>query len=1194
MAATWKYMGKKSDGTYVDFGFGQTLPTLSRMGVAKTQNDDGFSCQNFSYAGTTGNGTKVFDSISLITDNRVGIVYGNDPEASSFQKGVKAGNATGTSSQSRSIAKGESVNFYTITGYRTYSSMWDVLNPKTKALLQGATFYDSNGVAYTVAKVYQFTIKATTNPVGGTKVGNIALYDSLGNLVAGSVSKTVSTASAATISATFQSESTSVSVKFVATAVVGSTSSTKITWHQKYFFNGITAKGSAVLDSSITFTEATASCDISFGVNDNLEIVVDYGKKHKLSIVSVANGVSTAKISYTRTHDNTQYVSSSMSPTSLTGAGDLYIEEARLAKFEASCSSGFVFANTNGFISTKTTGGHDYKGSGSSSITFTNCGPFSSDEAWNVTATSYQISVSISDESKNDWGTVYIDNDNPRVTSKRLVQGATYNFHFESSKDGTVAPVVDYWTVGGQRIQGSSYTASELSGNVLVACVLKQTAWPVTVESGSSGTATVIGRYRKSDGASLPVGYLYANGSDYIKISVTPNDHFEETVSDRVLNNLEEYSAGGAYAYSLESELDGYIKFYFNRAECVIRTQIGNSGLQIPDANIIDNVLPQSTTRRYDAEDVTCLLSCTIKEQYDGLYRCDYWTVGGVQKPNEGASGTSMFYLTIYPTDWQNVTDLVCIPHLVSTSNQLTVTKSGRSDLATVYVKPSASEPEESMSGSSYSKLIREHAQVDIRAVAAFGGIVATPTYEDIENPDVTESSIGFQMPSNDCSVDFAVSERAKIQLGLQLANGTDNTLVGKIILTAPGSAAVHEEVYGTNQVIPFNIYQNTSYTLTATDDDDTYQFTGWYLNGSPVSEELSITISRSQNAVYVARYTMRASGTIGINYGIKSGDDVNPTELPEESSPFGLVIDTPPDQTNPDKWVIGRTKYISFHVTDNGIEEVAGTGPNSGIFIWTPVRVEVKEDIEADVYTTVWTYDELNPDARSGRFVMRNNMLVRTVYTRVKAEGQARVRALFMGGTNGEMGQLSIFSTNMPSYYSLGGEAEAVCATGRKVVLAASVKPGYAFVGWFEVVEGEFVPVESNGAILTVSSLSAQGCTYYAGFARASSGVKAWNDDENPKVFEWRSKVYVGAQFFALRNLRIYSDVYPVTITLMTATSPNGCFTPSARTLTMQITNQSPRLIPVMRLEKYFAFKVNGTGRINHIAIASGMEAMK
>lgn len=1043
---------------------------------------------------------------------------------------------------------------------------------------------------YRICEYWKFTISASTNPVSNNQVGNIALYNGNTLLVGESAKNKKGVTS---FNYTFTSESSSASLKFVATALTGVSNLSP--WHNKYFFDGITKDGDDIRDSDISFTQDTATYQFTLSENSSsVTFNVNYGKKFSLVIGTLPAGVSSTTVSYSRHHSTGDYVSASTSPISLSGAGTLYVEDGSAVNFSAQASAGYVFTNSTGFWS-QVDDDYNVFGNGTNAISRTpGLALMLKDHSYALTVTSYQISVSISDESKNDWGTVYIDNDNPRVTSKRLVQGTTYNFNFESSKNETVAPVVDYWTVNGQRIQGSSYTASTLSGSVEVACVLKQTAWPVTVEAGSSGTATVIGRYRKSDGAALRIGYLYADGSDYIRISVTPNDHFEETVGDRVVNNLEEYSAGGAYAYSLESELNGYIKFYFNRAECVIRTQIGNSGLPIPDANIIDNVLPQSTTRRYDAEDVTCLLSCTIKEQYDGLYRCDYWTVGGVQKPNEGASGTSMFYLTIYPTDWQNVTDLVCIPHLVSTSNQLTVTKSGRSDLATVYVKPSASEPEESMSGSSYSKLIREHAQVDIRAVAAFGGIVATPTYEDIENPDVTESSIGFQMPSNNCSVDFAVSERAKIQLGLQLANGTDNTLVGKIILTAPGSAAVHEEVFGTNQVIPFTIYQNTSYTLTATDDDDTYQFTGWYLNGSPVSEELSITISRSQNAVYVARYTMRASGTIGINYGIKSGDDVNPTELPEESSPFGLVIDTEPDQTNPDKWVIGRTKYISFHVTDNGIEEVAGTGPNSGIFIWTPVRVEVKEDIEADVYTTVWTYDELNPDARSGRFVMRNNMLVRTVYTRVKAEGQARVRALFMGGTNGGMGQLSIFSTNMPSYYSLGGEAEAVCATGRKVVLAASVKPGYAFVGWFEVVEGEFVPVESNGAILTVSSLSSQGCTYYAGFARSSSGVKAWNDDENPKVFEWRSKVYVGAQFFALRNLRIYSDVYPVTITLMTATSPNGCFTPSARTLTMQITSQSPRLIPVMRLEKYFAFKVNGTGRINHIAIASGMEALK
>ena len=192
-------------------------------------------------------------------------------------------------------------------------------------------------------------------------------------------------------------------------------------------------------------------------------------------------------------------------------------------------------------------------------------------------------------------------------------------------------------------------------------------------------------------------------------------------------------------------------------------------------------------------------------------------------------------------------------------------------------------------------------------------------------------------------------------------------------------------------------------------------------------------------------------------------------------------------------------------------------------------------------------------------------------------------------------MGELSIFATGMLSYYSIGGVAEAACYVGRKVVLAAAPKPGYAFGGWFQKVNGAFVPVTwANGAVLTVDTVTSSGGAYYADFTRSSSFVKAWNDGATAKTFEWRSKVFVGAQFLVLRNVRIYSDAYPVTLTLMTATSPNGCFGEGAHTLALSITNQSPRQIPAIRLDKYFAFKVQGTARINHVAIASSMEGLK
>ena len=708
-----------------------------------------------------------------------------------------------------------------------------------------------------------------------------------------------------------------------------------------------------------------------------------------------------------------------------------------------------------------------------------------------------------------------------------------------------------------------------------------QNAWPVTVSAGSNGSATISGRYNKQSGAQLAnTGYLRADGTDYIKIAVTPAEHYDVSQVS-ASSNLAAYAAGGDNAYSLTSGASAIISYYFALAECVIKTSTN-------DPTLCDTS-PSSTTLRFDAE-TSVNVYCQIKEAYIGQYRVDYFTAGGAQYTAE-AGGTGQYYYTVYASVLGGNSELTFVPHLVSTSNALTVTKSGDTSFATVYIQVDGG-TEESMSGSSWNAQVQENRPVIARAVAAFGGQIDAITSSGITDPSTTESQISFSMPSNAASVDFEISEKDKVTLALCVANATDpEVAVGKVTLTCAASSSVHEEV-DTLAAQSFNIYKGTTYTLTADDTDDTYTFSGWYLNDSTfVSSDLSISINRNDlSSKYTARYVMRTAGTITVSYGIKSGDNVISTELPSGSLAFGLEIDTEPDQTDPDKWVIGNNRYIDFHVLDNG------TSVEDGVtYVWTPVRVDVMADDNSDTWSTVWTYDANNPDSRSGRFVMRDDMLVRLVFTKVQAEGYARVQALFVDGNTSDMGELSIFATGMLSYYSIGGVAEAACYVGRKVVLAAAPKPGYAFGGWFKKVNGAFVPVTlANGAVLTVDTVTSSGGAYYADFTRSNSFVKAWNDGATAKTFEWRSKVFVGAQFLVLRNVRVYSDAYPVTLTLMTATSPNGCFGEGAHTLTLSITNQSPRQIPAIRLEKYFAFKVQGTARINHVAIASSMEGLK
>lgn len=948
-----------------------------------------------------------------------------------------------------------------------------------------------------------------------------------------------------------------------------------VSWHRSYFYNGLIVDG---VNRTPIFSNGSLSYSFTPS-NDTTSIVIAIGKRQSVAIQG-QSGISSYSASYSRSYDTGVFTVSSknveFAPTSVsgsTGSSTLYIESGVNMSVSANAASGFVFSTSDGFIS-QTSGVGSLVGSNSSSLNGTIVG-ITKNCSFNVTASTYSITVSIGDHS--EWGTVYIDTDG--TTSKTLVAGQTYSLGFKSSRANYEAPTVAYWSINGTVISGNSYTADVLSGNVVAVCTLKQNAWPVSVSATGNGTVNISGRFNKESGASLAnTGYLRADGSDYAKIAVTPEVHYSEVSASRVIHNLTEYSEGGAYAYSLAGEGDASAAFVFALSECVVKTATNN-----PD---LCDVTPSAEALPFDSE-TPVTVYCHIKQAHILDWRVDYFEAGGAQYPAE-KGGEGQFYYVVYPSVVGGKSELTFIPHLVSTSNTLTVTKSGDTSFATVQV--SVDGVEESIQGDSWNAQVRENRPVICRAVSGFGGRVSTITAEGVSDPEITESQISFAMPSNDASVNFAIAEKDRVTLSLAVANATNPDIeVGKVTLSCDASASVFEEVT-TIAAQSFQVYKDTIYTLTADDSDVFYTFSGWYLNNTFVSTELSIEINLSDlSSAYVARYVLRRAGTINVGYGTKSGNDVIAVELPADSQPFGLVITTPPDQSNPDRWVIGNNRYIDFTVLDDGIsveEDVT--------YVWTPVRVEVMADNGVDTWSTIWTYDANNPDSRSGRFVMRDSMVVRLVFTKVQAEGYARVQALFMDGDNGTHGSLSIYATGMLSYYSIGGVAEASCYIGRKAVLAAAVKPGYAFNGWWRKNGDVFVPVESNGAILTIDSVASSGATYYADFARSDSRVCAWNAGDDTKTFTWQSKVYVGAQFFAMRNVRIYSDAYPVTLTIMTATSPNGVFSDAARTLVLPVTDQSPRLIPAMRLEKYFAFKVSGASRINHIALGSSMEALK
>ena len=219
----------------------------------------------------------------------------------------------------------------------------------------------------------------------------------------------------------------------------------------------------------------------------------------------------------------------------------------------------------------------------------------------------------------------------------------------------------------------------------------------------------------------------------------------------------------------------------------------------------------------------------------------------------------------------------------------------------------------------------------------------------------------------------------------------------------------------------------------------------------------------------------------------------------------------------------------------------------------------------------------------------------MRVVLTQTHVAGYTTMHVGYKQST-ALMGEVSIFSTEMDAYTKDSTGATVLAQKEKKAVIMAAPRPGFAFAGWFTYSEGVWTAVEGAKAVYEIPYVTSPMTVYYAQFVASTvSNVKMWNGNANvAKTCEWQSKVYVGAQFFQLTSCRVYADAYPVTLKIMMASSPDGVFGENAHTAEITIRNQDPRRLPMVRPEKYFAFKVTGYARINHVGVASSMEALK
>ena len=1095
---------------------------------------------------------------------------------------------------------------------------------------------------FTFSVAYKITI---TLSIVGNNTGTIALYN--GNTILKSGAGTYTYVG--TTIPTFK-------VKYT-------TASQDATWHNANYFNGMRLDGSV---QSATFGYGTA--EFSFTPNsDSHACSVNIGSRKTITFVG-RTGVASYSASFDRTYNTGNFTRTSggveLAPTSVNGSTDTtYLRfESGNIPVSATAVVGSVFTSSGGFCSD--VAALNLHGDGSSSISGSFVTPTQGGTV-NIVPTSYKIKISML-SGYSSWGSVKIvDNVGNEGTELALVSGRVYTFVFTSARENYEQPSVTVWKKDGVSLGSgvSSWTAPAiLSGAVNIEPELAQNAWPVSVSTGSNGSAAWLHRYNISPLTEIAnTGYLRANKTDYGVVSVSPSDQY--VIATRTLTGVEAYSSGGAQAFRLlrdASHTVHSIAYTFALAECVVQVQLPTEFADKVEVGIgtssatsarlyfygYDSATEWATNTSYavgawvnvtngsDVAAYRCAVAhtsgtfeedlaagkwtpmyvtvmCRIKSDFYDQYRVADWTIGGVS----GLAGETMvsgrsYYYIVTPSNVSGRLTLVCRPRVVSTVNPLTVTKtnlgSGTIDynkFAVVNIKKGASGTWQTISSATWTDNISENTEVTITANPLFGGKIGLISHTGFTPLEEDGNMIRFNMPGAAANVSIQIGEQGKVTLVVDLSNLTSTTpVVGKVTLTSPASSAVHVDITPSSiRPVSVNVYRETNYILTAEDTDVVYGFADWYKNGAvdPTpsgGSDLVRNINLTDNSTtYVAAYAIRQTYDISINYGTRSGSDVKPENLPA-SGVFGCVITTPRDGAG--GWVMNRV--VEFKVGDWPDDPGIGTVIRDGeIYKWTPESVQIKYGENA--YETIWTYDATRPNVLTGSFRIRGDMTVRMIYVEEHLVGYAMVKARLMGGVIPSMGQLGIYSVGMTGYSAVASTASAACMTLKRAVFTASPNPGYAFGGWFKLESGSYVQVVTtegvkvNGTVLEVESLTSAGATYYASFVASSAHLKIWNDGQIAKTFDWRAKVYVGSPFFAMRCVRVYSDSYPVTLELLTATSPNDCInTDASRKLTLAIQSQRPILIPTMRLEKYFAFRVTGNARINHVGIGTSMEALK
>ena len=813
------------------------------------------------------------------------------------------------------------------------------------------------------------------------------------------------------------------------------------------------------------------------------------------------------------------------------------------------------------------------------------------------------VSIARIDTFETEWGNFYLD-ESGTTTDKYYAPGSTITIWFvrDTAYDTKERPQVNTIEIGDtealisgkDNVYSYTYTLPEdVKTDLEISCSLKQTAWPITVKSGTGGAVTA--KRLSEDKETLESVMAEAEDSQdiylctwqYLAISSTPNDHYK--FSSWESYNLIEIAEG---QYQLTSAKASSIVGAFERSDFLV-------SCVADEVDYVDIYLnAQGTTSKYYLKTIDSdpIVICKIKSAYAGNYKVESWSIGSESGIGEYNVSGDFYYCEV-----TGRSDVVVTAHIVRTTFELTLNCEPNNAYATfgslIALVGGVQATKFSVNGEyQYKATIKETTAIEVDFYQKYGGRVSswTPSAE-IVNPSIGDNSYSFAMPSADCSLTITLGAKETYNVTVCVKNsseGHEQNIPAILKVTSRTySTVVVGETDESGVAKTFAVYKGEEYTISVAEEfySRKYKILGWkdendaWIDGAD-GNSISFSNDGTTNLTRTLVYGLRETGTVTIEYAKRANGVITTLDACPEDCSF--TIENTEDKTDDTHWLVGADIKMPYTINGTTFSE------NDDAYMWLPIEVDIAFDNDEYSTNASWDNGLLTQD---GEFVMRGNVRVRVVFSYSMVPGYTSMCVGYKANSNKEMGSVSFFATEMDAYTENTTGAKALIQKMKKCVIMASPRPGYAFAGWWLLNDaGEYEAVENAAAVYEIdgANVTSPMPTYYAEFfSSLISNVKEWNGNKSAaKTFVWQSKVYVGAQFFQMQSVRIYSDAYPVKLTVLGASSPEDIFGDTASKQTITITSQEPRRLPRMHTEKYFAFSVSGTARINHVGISSSM----